>query len=515
MKKVIENKYTICIYVVFIILMIGVLSAKKDFHIDEYYSYGLSNSQNGLAMAVDWGIAYDQEAIDRLFINYLSMWEEETFDYKIVWENQSADVHPPLYYAVLHTIASFFPGKFSIWFAGSINILFAVLTLYILRKLANVMFQLPFLTNLVSIIFVLSAEVLSATSFFRMYVMAMFLVTLLTYYFVCLTEKQVVSWKSYIVLFILSVSSALTHYYCVVYLAFICTVYGVWLLINRQWKKIVFFVGTMIVSGISAILVFPAMLEHVFSGYRGVETMENFANSSLEDYWERITFFYEVFDKRLLGGMLTYVVISLVILMLFSLVKVVETETNIIKWLLVVIPTICYYLIIAKVTIDNGSERYMVPIYATAMVLFMGILYWGAKKLGEQSAVNICLCMIATIMVINGWKEARWPYLYINAQSDVVQMNDYANVDALAVYDQTFKVQMSYQELSKYNSVTFIIDFNSNWIADWECAQSTELVLMLIGVDESEVQNILALCPNMSNYEKVGNYGYCTTYYLY
>ena len=525
MKKRIENKYSILIYVVFIFLMIGVLSQKKDFHIDEYYSYGLANSPNGLAMAVDWGIKYDSDAVDRLFLNYMSMRESETFDYKTVWINQSEDVHPPLYYAVLHTVSSLFPGEFSIWFAGSINIIFAVLTLHVLRKLSDIMFKSPFMINLMSIVFVLSAEVLSVTSFFRMYIMAMFEVTLLTYYFVRLVEKSQTSWKHYLCLFILAVVNALTHYYCVVYMVFICAVYGVWLLVKKQWKKVAAFVVIMVGAAGSAIVVFPAMLEHVFSGYRGEETIENFANTSLTDYWNRLTFFFDIFDKGLLGGMLAYVLIFMAIAGFLAFVenrdkkretqKFVENELSIVQWLIIVIPTIFYFFIIAKVTIDNGSERYMVPIYATALISFMGILYYGIRKFLDGSVEKVCLCVICAIMIINGWKVESWPYLYLNSKIDLEAESEYADVEAVAIFNGVFRVQMSYPEISKYNNVTFIPDYNSYWIGDWECAQSTELVIMLIGVDESEMSNVLAIFPNMNNYKKIGGYRYCTSYYLY
>lgn len=526
MKKIINGKYSILIYIAFAIMMIGILSAKKDFHIDEYFSYGLSNSPNGLEMSVDWGITYKPEAIDRLFINYLSMWEGETFDYKTVWTNQREDVHPPLYYALLHTISSFFPGKFSIWFAGSINIIFALLTLYVLRKLANTLFQSSFITNLISVVFVLSPEILSATSFFRMYIMAMFWVTLLTYYFIRIVKQPTTSLKDYLVLFSLSVASALTHYYCVVYLVFICIVYGVWLLIKKQHKQTLAFIGTMALSAATAIGIFPAMLKHVFFGYRGAETIENFSNNSFADYWERLTFFFGVFNDRLFGGLFIYIAICMITVLIISfaikgdllksvLQKAENSSIKIVQWCLIVIPTLFYFFIIAKVTVNNGSERYMVPIYALALISFMGILYYCSKFLLTSATGNICLCIISAIIVINSWKVASWPYLYTHSQINLEQTSDYADVDCLVIYDHLFKVQMSYPELSKYNRVTFIVDYNSYWISDWPCSQNNELVLMLIGADESELQNVLARCPYLNNYEKIESYGYCTSYYLY
>ena len=53
----------------------------------------------------------------RLFTDAYSVHPGERFGYGKVWANQAGDVHPPLWYAALHTVCSFFPGEFSKWFS--------------------------------------------------------------------------------------------------------------------------------------------------------------------------------------------------------------------------------------------------------------------------------------------------------------------------------------------------------------------------------------------------------------
>ncbi len=65
-----------------------------------------------------------ESTYDIFYNNYFAVKKNERFDYRKVWKNQKNDVHPPIYYILLHTICSFFPGKFSWWYAGSINIFF-------------------------------------------------------------------------------------------------------------------------------------------------------------------------------------------------------------------------------------------------------------------------------------------------------------------------------------------------------------------------------------------------------
>lgn len=519
-----KNRYPIFFYVLLTISIILVLSQKSNLHIDELLSYGLSNSFDSNAIAVDWGISYDSDAIERMFSNYLSADSNATFNYEGVWKNQAGDVHPPLYYAILHTISSFFPGNYSVWFSGSINIIFALLTLYVLRKLAGIMFQTPIMRDLASVMFVFSAAILSATSFLRMYIIAVFFTTLITYFFVKMADEQWI-WRHYFFLFATSVLSALTHYYCVVYLVFICAVYGVWLLKKKTWKHLAAFVGTMALSGVSSIAIFPAMLEHVFSGYRGANSIDNFTNTSLSDYLDRLTYFYGVFNQNLFGSVLTYIIVFLVIIAVLTLMaraeltspmpkKVQKNELEILRWCLIVIPTLLYFFLIAKIAVYH-SERYMVPIYVTSIISFMGLIDYVSKKHIPASTQNIFLCCICAIALINGWQAEEWTYLYANSHSSLDKIAEYSDVDCLVIYDSLHDVQTTYDALTIYDSVTFIDKYTYYWIAEWECAQSDELILMLVGTSESEIQGILALCPNLDSYQRLGSYGHGTVYYLY
>lgn len=519
MSKTKNRYYSIIYYVIFSLLMIIVLHKKVAFHIDEYLSYGLANAVNQGAIAIDWGISYDSNAIDRLFSNYLSADSNARFNFSNVWNNQAMDVHPPLFYAVLHTISSFFPETFSPWYAGAINIIFALLTLYILRKLSNDLFQASFFTNILSITFILSAEILSATSFFRMYIVALFFVTLLTYIFVTMIDNNS-NWKNYFFLFITSVLCALTHYYCVVYLVFICLVYGVWLLTQKTWKPLFTFIGTMALAGATAIAIFPAMLQHVFSGYRGTNSIDNLTNTSINDYIERLTTFYEIFNQKLLGGMLPFIVILLIIIIILSHTtsifkhSVVINKPIILKWCLIIIPSLLYFFLIAKIAVYN-SERYMVPIYATTFLSFIGILFYITKKVCPLSAQNICLIIICIVMVINGWQNENWPHLYLNSQKDFEKISVYENTECLVIYDSLHSIQTAYEELRMFNNISFIDKYNYYWIAEWECTKENELIVITDNLSNNELENILSYCPNLNSYEEIGNYRATTTYYLY
>ena len=83
----------IILYVLFFLIMTATISMKKNYHIDEMLSYGLSNNRGNIKMEIVDGEKYNPTV---LYADYLTADENDRFSYDIVWENQENDVHPPL-----------------------------------------------------------------------------------------------------------------------------------------------------------------------------------------------------------------------------------------------------------------------------------------------------------------------------------------------------------------------------------------------------------------------------------
>lgn len=183
---------------------------------DEIYSYGLANHQytDTIKMDPEEGVPYEPVAM--AYLEYVAVKEEGRFDYINVWKNQAEDVHPPFYYLILHTICSIFPGKFSIWYAAYINIIFALLTLWAVRKLAWELTEDALFKTVVSVCFILTSGVLHICAFLRMYIVVMFWITLITYLFAKILRGG--KSNNYVYICIVSVLGTLTHYYFLIYL---------------------------------------------------------------------------------------------------------------------------------------------------------------------------------------------------------------------------------------------------------------------------------------------------------
>ena len=86
-------------------MMLFYTAQKQGYHVDELYTYELTNYPGSFYALSD---------------GYMDTWHDGSFyagvlsagspaDYRIPWNNQKADVHPPLYYCLIYTAELIFP----------------------------------------------------------------------------------------------------------------------------------------------------------------------------------------------------------------------------------------------------------------------------------------------------------------------------------------------------------------------------------------------------------------------
>ena len=501
----------ILFYIAFFILMVVTISEKRNFHVDEVFSYGLSNHVGSTSLRFEEGVRY--EPAQTPFMDYVAVSPSEKFDYANVWKNQVNDVHPPLYYVILHTICSLLPGSFSVWYAASINLVFALLTLSYLRRLMRLLTDKEAIVNVVTVGFICSAGTLSAVSFLRMYIMAMFWVTMLSYlYMKHISETCRAGF--YVEAAVVTILGALTHYYCIVYAVLISVVFGLFLLGKKRWKETFLFCCSMAVAGGLSYLIFPAMLEHVFHGQRGTQSFRNFANSA--DRGERIGNFYSFLNNQMFGGKLSYLLIGIGLLAVFvALAKRVDRGAAE-RYLLISIPCIVFFLLVSKTAVYQ-TDRYLVPIYG---VVFAGVLCLALtllENLWSPGTVAAISCGLMALILWGSWHSAGWEYLYRETKDRMEMVEAHASADCICIYDGSrWKVQADLSEYTKYNSVTFLRWGSFDPAEVDRFIETEDAVISIVGkVDqESCLAELMQYLPRYAGYTSMGSYGYSTSYAL-
>ena len=228
-KKVIQSVWT---YVLLLLVMVVIIALKKDYHMDEIYSYGLANNVGQTSIHPNYA-PFTYENTADVYLDYMIIEEGEGFDIKNCWYNQERESSPPFYYFAVHIasalVALVAGERFSRWTAGSINLIFVLLTFYIFRKLLKHFGIKEKELTIGSLFFALSPAILNIASFFRMYAMADFAAIIITYLVIRYRKRE--NWKFYIAMIFASIFAVLTQYYLIFYLFFISLIYGVSLLV--------------------------------------------------------------------------------------------------------------------------------------------------------------------------------------------------------------------------------------------------------------------------------------------
>lgn len=229
-------------------------------HSDEIWSYGLANSHYRPHIFLDEITA--EYTVDNTWITgnelkeYITVQEDERFDYKSTIYNLAHDSHPPLYFLILHTICSFFPESYSRYYAFSINIVSFLAAAYFLYRLSEKLLKNRMLTVTVQAVYFFGAAGVSNFIFCRQYA----LVTAITLAFVYYSLKMLESSdkrkfiRNASITVILSFLGCQTIYLFVVFAFVFAACTCVWLLRNKEIKRMLGYGAGMLAGALTVVL---------------------------------------------------------------------------------------------------------------------------------------------------------------------------------------------------------------------------------------------------------------------
>ncbi len=288
-----------------LILILQILNAlywgdkKEGYYIDELWSYGLSNSYYAPFLQDKEGYMNEWHEPE-FYMDYLIVNAKEEFAYDSVYDNQVQDVHPPLYYMILHTVCSLFTGKFSKWFGLIINILFFGGIIWLLYEISGEVLGKENCARLIPpLIYGFSSGALSTIMYIRMYTMLTFWVLLL----VMLTFLAVRDYKKSTRLFIgigMTVTAGLmTQYYFLIFAFFISAVYILWRMYYHRWKEVIEYAVAVLGGVVVELLLFPASVSQILMGQKGKDSISN-VFLGFRDFFGRLQQYNKIILKEFL-----------------------------------------------------------------------------------------------------------------------------------------------------------------------------------------------------------------------
>ena len=277
---------------------------KTAYHVDELYTYGLSNSY-------DTAFLYEGAPADGLnntqfnhwldhsvFFKYLTVQPGEGFAYDKVYDNQTQDVHPPLYYMFVHTICSFFPNIFSKWFGLALNFGLFVLCQVVLYRVTVAILKTRKKALLVCALWGFGVGALNTVLFIRMYTLLTLFVLLSTLINVKIIQANKVSTKHLLEIIAITILGGLTQYYFYIFSFLLAAFVGAFFVHNESKRNLFRYSMSTVISFITAFATFPAVLTHL-NGYRGASAVYGIQNLKITGSMLRTI--YSMINQELFG----------------------------------------------------------------------------------------------------------------------------------------------------------------------------------------------------------------------
>ncbi|MCX4306694.1 MAG: hypothetical protein OSJ69_12940 [Acetatifactor sp.] len=511
-----KRKYLIFFVILWVLQMAAAFwfcTKKQGFHEDEYYTYYSTSRTNGFY--VEDGKWMDRDAYRDEFV----VLPGQRFQYGLVRQVQSWDVHPPMYYWVFHTVASLSPDVFSKWIGLSVNLFFHGINLILLSYLSYLVSEgdgkLAFWA---SFVYGFSPAAMSGVVFIRMYEMLTVFVLLCAVLHMrayrSLKNKETEAGKLSVLRELFPMAAVtyigfLTQYYYFIFLFFLAAAFCVWLLWRDRniWNCLRYGVFQA-AAFVLAYLTYPAFPGQMFRGQRGAQATESFFD--LSNTFDRLSFFGDLMNRFVFGGLLGVTLPALAAGAVY-LQKAGEKSgkkqrgvgkvTGAGGYGMLLAALVGYFAAVSKTALLLGdtSVRYQLPVYGIAVLLVSAAvgalckaasgLPWWRRMPSEATGWITMICCIAVIAA--GYRKSDVAFLYPEDAAQAAFAKEQEGSGALAVYlynpGEEWCIWDVTNELLCYPAVYFAGTDSAEKIADERIAGAGTLVVYLAkGADTEE-----------------------------
>ena len=496
------NVLTVLVLIIVTIFMFYWIGQKEGFHEDEIFSYGSSNYKwdnvfqaaaksdffnrtiekyiitddfgetlenikyyvfhqdefGELAGEIQWNDKPEWKT-QEMAKEYATIGEGDVLNYLSVYYNQVRDVHPPLFYMLVHLVSSIAYGVFSKYIIFAINLVFMLLTCYTIRKIF-ILFDKKYLGIIAMLFYGLSMGAASTAVFLRMYAMLSFFCLMYLYLNLRILKNNLeITKKDKWKLFFTVLLGFLTQYYFCVFAILIFVLMCIRMIYKKEYKTLRRYIIIHVVTAIVGLILFPAAIKHIFFSYRGVGGDDN--GISL---MEGLQFYLKILGEGFsINNILMFVLVALGIIGIVTAIIIKKSKKQKIEklyqYILLLVPTIIYFIFIAKMAPSVEAKyaiRYIMPILPEIAIIFVLGIYRIFKNKKIAYTLTICATLIITI---NGMFTNKPKYLYTGYNNYLKIAEEYKDLDFVYAVDNAFTYLTSLPEFMIYNK-SIIINMN-------------------------------------------------------
>ena len=480
-ELIIDKKKALKYLIIIILILIGIRVyfgyQKEDFFMDETFSYTLMNMKEGAGM-IQTAPEFNNIWISGDKIkNMLVVSKDEVLRYDIVYYNQTQDVHPPLYYFLLHTASALSFGNFTKWTGIILNIIIFVGICAVLYIIGKKIFKSTIWAFVLVAIYGVSTGAIFSTLFIRMYELLILFVLLYLNKIIDILKMNVIenkniSKKDIIQLVTIFVLGMLTHYHFIIISVLISLVLFIIMLFKKvKISRICTYVGINILGLLIYSAIYPSFYTHMFGTQRGTESTGNLLN--LADYADRIKRGINVFDVNIFGEAGKIIIPIFILFITLAVIKKIlenglkkveekdgkKEETECIdKYILgiVIISTIIYFMLVGKI-VPFMSIRYFLIIVPLIHIVLVYIFKFVMETLVKKEILRISMVVIIILgyMLISLTVAEKNEFLYKGSNNMYKEIEKTGVKDYIYYYNNFYEVNSDITRYTKDVNVYF------------------------------------------------------------
>lgn len=382
--------------------------------------------------------------------NYITLSKEDTFNFKAIYFNQLKDTHPPFFYTLVHFSTAIFGGEFTKYSVFVVNIIAFILSCFVIKKILNVLNKED-LTIGTLIFYGLSMGTISMVIYQRMY-MVLTLFILLYFYYSIKIYKDEFSLKTEqkVKLGLVTVLGFLTQYYFAIYAFLILAIMLVKMAIDKKYKNIAKYIGLHFLYGIIGIIIFMPCMYHLLMNDRGITNLGNTGYfKHLLEYVKFLSYAFTIKDNN-------WIAIGIILAFVSGIIYTIKESKEKFIMVLTILPTIIYFLLVAKLT-SYRELRYIMPIMPFVALTLVFIFDTVIKIKYKE----IIIVTIATVLVAIGFVFSKPKFLYEEYKECLEIAERNKDKSFIYVYDNMFNHIQSVPEMMIYKK-TMIINTSRN-----------------------------------------------------
>lgn len=504
---------------------------KQEYHIDEIYTYILSNGHDYDRISNRPDI-WDCWVRGSDLSSFVTVEEGERFAYDRVYYNNSLDAHPPLYYFFFHTLCSFFPNVFSKWLGLGLNILFFALSQIALFFLSKKIFGANCWAVAPTALLGATRIGLDSAFFMRMYALMTLLTVLLMLIHYAMLEREKRS--DLPLCFAVTFLGMFTHYYFAIPAFFMAAFYCFRLLRQKRWKRLIGYAASMLGGVILVFLVYPAGLQQVTGsptnnvGNEVFWNMFNFRNTLRSIGYIGWQALGGIFSSITHAPLLTLLAAAATVALAFRK-KGAEEDGFRPDGRLLGLGTallLLSFLLISHISNNFTFVRYvysLVPLLALILVYLLRWIVCRTRLNKTVLAVGlICVCLISTGGLVAAQDSEYLLAEYAETNDRAIELAQDRPSVLICRWKETFYPTANFVALSSASDLYMNSDDDPAAVAaaleQKDCSDGVVFFLLTDkvwtdGVDPTETMDaVLAQSDSLSEYEKIGDCVYGMIY---